>query len=920
MPRPAVLLSALVASAATGGWAAKSDTVINMAFVFPYAVNDQVGASSINPNSLVGKVTTVDAASELAVAQVNANPNILPSTTINIVRVNDWDPARPNDYKIIDSGGYASVACINASTKSNVLLAVGDVMDSTTLFTGEIFSHYKVPFCGAVQTSPTLSDKINYPYFWRMQTLTGIGNHMYQLLSSMGVTRAALVMGTDPKSSSDATDIENTLSAQNSNITLLTKIEISPEMEAENDYSYAMSLLTGSSGVDAHYIIVIADANITMGIYQAGLQNGIVGNNYVWIGTTPPFTDASLVSGNDVQGFILAKQDVQPASAPAVSNFVSSWKSANAKNSSRYMMPNNWIPPYSAQGFDCVMNMLIGLDLFLKSNASYTPQLLASGNLSSLLTPKVFSNTGYDGVTFSPIALSTSGDLTLPFMFVSLSPQNFASLATIDQSSAFGVTNQQGTNFTTLAKPYFYGGSSSPPKDKSPPIVYTESVNTLGSSSGITLIILEAIGIIFSLACLVMVLLYRKEKVFKTASPPFSTIFIIGTLCSYVSNSFFINRATATNCHIQLWLPLVGFSMVFGSIIVKNLRVYYLFNNTKGTLLNYMKDPPLLAVASVFVLVEMMLLSIWSATMMPAPNQISISGNQFIYVCQATGANEIRIVATLYAYNIALIIGAGYLSYLTRDIHASYSESVFMSAVVVAFVFVGATILPVLQTLEPSAWNTMIRTIAVWVLTTFTLLSMFGSKAIAMYFSAKNSMRNPTNNSESTNGQGTNSTGASWTPGVRGKKSKGDRTMVATKDEEEETNDDPKKLSKAEYKFHDLGEVIYQPWFYFMWGKWADGYMSLNKLDDRTWIGIEEEETAKAMEISVNTIVSTNGNYVIVSSPAETRPDGRKIRGFDLRLEFEGPQGSEGFLKRFKDFFMGAPVSENGGNVREMEN
>ncbi|KAI8853647.1 hypothetical protein BC829DRAFT_381826 [Chytridium lagenaria] len=232
-----------------------------------------------------------------------------------------------------------------------------------------------------------------------------------------------------------------------------------------------------------------------------------------------------------------------------------------------------------------------------------------------------------------------------------------------------------------------------------------------------------------------------------------------------------------------------------------------------------------------------------------------------------------------------MIILAGYLSYLTRNVHASYSESVFMSAVVVAFVFVGSTILPILLTMEPSAWNIMIRTVAVWTLTTFTLISMFGSKVLTIYFAARNTPK------------GDSSLGS-----ASGSKRNGYAKSAVTDVDEDDTKDEKEEL--LAFKFQDMGAIIFQIKTTPFWSRWYEGYLSMNRLGDRVWVAVEEPERARAFHLAPEVMVVTENTYVNVMNPrAEVK--GLKIKPFQLRLEYETPEICEQFVGKFKEFFEG---------------
>ena len=68
---------------------------------------------------------------------------------------------------------------------------------ASTVISNEIWSYYKIPFCGPCQATPQLSNKNLYPYFFRTQSPVV---QSIPLLQSWGVTRVAIVRGSDEMS------------------------------------------------------------------------------------------------------------------------------------------------------------------------------------------------------------------------------------------------------------------------------------------------------------------------------------------------------------------------------------------------------------------------------------------------------------------------------------------------------------------------------------------------------------------------------------------------------------------------------------------------------------------------------------------------------------------------------------------------
>ncbi|KAJ3267515.1 hypothetical protein HDU76_011768, partial [Blyttiomyces sp. JEL0837] len=181
---------------------------LTIAAFSPYAVGD-----------LYKYTVMTDAEIELVVNETNADPTILPDFVVNVRRFNAFDPAHALDSDLVDSGGYNALQAMNVCSSGGwesivianfeyvmnlignlefdlVIGGVGEHYSKSTVFTAQIFSQFKVPFCGVVQGSPALSNKNKYPYYFRM--LPGVkGTAVAALFKHWKVKRVALVTGYD---------------------------------------------------------------------------------------------------------------------------------------------------------------------------------------------------------------------------------------------------------------------------------------------------------------------------------------------------------------------------------------------------------------------------------------------------------------------------------------------------------------------------------------------------------------------------------------------------------------------------------------------------------------------------------------------------------------------------------------------------
>ncbi|KAJ3304825.1 hypothetical protein HDU76_005113 [Blyttiomyces sp. JEL0837] len=87
----------------------KYRTNITIAAFLPFALGDFYTFSSMEVEM-----------AQLAVNETNADPNILPNTFVEMIRVNSYDPDGVFSYEFIDSGGYSSLAAINVAERGGI--------------------------------------------------------------------------------------------------------------------------------------------------------------------------------------------------------------------------------------------------------------------------------------------------------------------------------------------------------------------------------------------------------------------------------------------------------------------------------------------------------------------------------------------------------------------------------------------------------------------------------------------------------------------------------------------------------------------------------------------------------------------------------------------------------------------------------
>ncbi|KAI8849091.1 hypothetical protein BC829DRAFT_203176 [Chytridium lagenaria] len=176
----------------------------------PYELNDSSG-DLVNDiaNSYRMMMSGMHIAAKVAERDVLMTYGI-PDGLIDFVYINTWDPefGGLDTYSLVDSGGYSANAVYEAIQSYNVIGIVGEILSRTTRFSAGVASYFQKPFCGATQGSVTLSEKKNYPYFFRQMSAKGTGKHFVAVLRYYGMKTLCVFRSTDDLSFSVAEEIK----------------------------------------------------------------------------------------------------------------------------------------------------------------------------------------------------------------------------------------------------------------------------------------------------------------------------------------------------------------------------------------------------------------------------------------------------------------------------------------------------------------------------------------------------------------------------------------------------------------------------------------------------------------------------------------------------------------------------------------
>ncbi|KAI9351478.1 hypothetical protein BDR26DRAFT_430615 [Obelidium mucronatum] len=354
---------------------------------------------------------------------------------------------------------------------------------------------------------------------------------------------------------------------------------------------------------------------------------------------------------------------------------------------------------------NCIMVIANSLNLILGTQSNLT-----NTQIRQKLSLPVFQNSGYPGLRTTPLNFDDSGAVRQTFTWTATSNTTVLAISWFHGSVTFFVP----PSFTWPTD-----GSTTPATVKQ----NVKNYVTIASA-------LEAVSALLIIASLYINIRFRNHPVIRHSSAYFNNLIIVGATINYLSIPSFLEltrNTMALGCLARVWLPLIGFSLMWLAIIVKNLRVWYIFSFDgkieAWKLSSLISTIPL----AILMIVNVAFISYWTSQVWTV-FQLSISGDIATTTCIFGNTYTIVPLAT---FNALLLLSLPVLSYLTRNIPSTHSESVFLLLNFAFYLFAGVSVIPEIK-LSQKWLKGIYAGAGIWVATTFTVGIYFGGKMLQL--------------------------------------------------------------------------------------------------------------------------------------------------------------------------------------------
>ncbi|KAN0039823.1 hypothetical protein ACTA71_007060 [Dictyostelium dimigraforme] len=250
---------------------------------------------------------------------------------------------------------------------------------------------------------------------------------------------------------------------------------------------------------------------------------------------------------------------------------------------------------------------------------------------------------------------------------------------------------------------------------------------------GIT--ITSSICILFCIISIIIVLVFRTARIIKSASPAFLFLILVGCILIFIGCIIFSQSPSEGTCRARVWLLSIGYTIFLGSLLVKNWRIWLLFDNPKlkkRSITNWKLYPWVAGILAADVLI----LAFWQGLgNIRSESRIgidSLTKYQYSNVCTSDDQGAVALYILLVFHGITLLV-ACFISFKIKVVDIDeFNESKPIASSVYIITFCLFIVIPLM--VSPQSVASQVTTICVCAIVTtlISILLLFGSKFYKM--------------------------------------------------------------------------------------------------------------------------------------------------------------------------------------------
>lgn len=331
---------------------------------------------------------------------------------------------------------------------------------------------------------------------------------------------------------------------------------------------------------------------------------------------------------------------------------------------------------YVAYTYDAVYTLAWALDRLIRRGMDVR-------NGTDLLS-SIQKETNFVGLT-GTVRLNANGDRIPSYSIMNMQEPN-------GNFVVVGWTNVEDFNITSDI--IFCDGTTSVPD--SAVRVYV----SYSDPEAIAMLTLCSIGILVTLVLTWIVMSYRSTPIMMYTSPRFMMGVSLGILIGFSNVFVWTGEPTDDNCAARPWMIVCNFVFVFGHLMIKSFRIFFIMSRGKKQIFKPIPDLLLFLCVGVYSLLFIIPTIVWTVFYPLYPIRTSNPSSNFKVNIMCHGEHDAAFLGVLLALGALSILFCLVLAFLIRHYHDFFSECTYVVYNIYMISITCCVVVPLLSTIS----------------------------------------------------------------------------------------------------------------------------------------------------------------------------------------------------------------------------
>ncbi|KAK5576071.1 hypothetical protein RB653_007209 [Dictyostelium firmibasis] len=244
----------------------------------------------------------------------------------------------------------------------------------------------------------------------------------------------------------------------------------------------------------------------------------------------------------------------------------------------------------------------------------------------------------------------------------------------------------------------------------------------------------------FVILMMIGIVKYQDTPSIRSASPFFLNLTLFGGIVVYVGIIIWVSPISTHQCNARFWLVTIGFSTLIGSLVVKNIRIWLIFDNPElkiRTITNNQLFPWVGLCLVINTVLMAIITSVGDLKAIEAQGIDSLGKFEYMTVCKMNNIGASALYSIL-AYFAALLLIGVFISWKIRIVHIEeFSECTPIANTLYSISFCLFVIVPLMISPQTKQSETIILCVTGLFIVTGALLIVFSPKFWRVFVNGK---------------------------------------------------------------------------------------------------------------------------------------------------------------------------------------